>query len=120
VIPGSNPGAPVLDSREPFLRSLQIDRAAIGDPSAYPFSIPALANLAELDLDPHVTFLAGANAAGKSTLIEAIAVAAGLNPEGGSRNFTFSTRASRPRSRPSASLRCGAGSTSSSPRAASS
>ncbi len=83
-----------MDSREPFIRSLAIDRAAIADPAAYPFTIPALAGLGELDLDPHVTFLAGANAAGKSTLIEAIAVAAGLNPEGGSRNFTFETRAS--------------------------
>ena len=53
-----------------------------------------MAGLTELELDPHVTFLAGPNAAGKSTLIEAIAVAAGLNPEGGSRNFNFETRAS--------------------------
>jgi predicted ATPase len=83
-----------VDRREPFIRSLSIDRAAIGDPSAYPFAIPSLTGLGELELDPHVTFLAGANAAGKSTLIEAIAVAAGLNPEGGSRNFRFETRAS--------------------------
>ena len=48
----------------------------------------------ELELDPQVTFLSGANASGKSTLIEAIAVACGLNPEGGSRNFAFETRAS--------------------------
>jgi predicted ATPase len=40
-----------------------------------------------------VTFLAGDNGTGKSTLIEAIAVAAGFNPEGGSTNFRFSTRA---------------------------
>ena len=79
---------------EPFIRSLVVDRDAIDDPSAYPFSIPAIAGLTELELDPHVTFLAGPNAAGKSTLIEAIAVAAGLNPEGGGRNFTFETRAS--------------------------
>ncbi len=79
---------------EPFLRSLVIDRAAVDDTGAYPFSIPAIASLGELELDPHVTFLAGPNAAGKSTLIEAIAVACGLNPEGGGRNFTFQTRAS--------------------------
>ena len=40
-----------------------------------------------------VTFLVGENGTGKSTLLEAIAVAYGFNPEGGSRNFTFSTRA---------------------------
>lgn len=79
---------------EPFLRSLVLDREAIDDPTAYPFSIPAIASLTELDFNPHVTFLAGANASGKSTLIEAIAVACGLNPEGGSRNFNFQTRAS--------------------------
>jgi predicted ATPase len=79
---------------EPFLRSLVINREAIADPARYPFDVPAIAQLAELDFDPHVTFLAGANASGKSTLIEAIAVACGLNAEGGSRNFTFQTRAS--------------------------
>src|SRR5207244_2820412 len=31
---------------------------------------------------------------GKSTLLEALAVSVGLNPEGGSRNFNFATRAS--------------------------
>ena len=38
-----------------------------------------------------ITVLAGDNGSGKSTLIEAIAVAAGFNPEGGSRNLMFST-----------------------------
>ena len=41
-----------------------------------------------------MTFFVGENGTGKSTLIEAIAVSYGLNPEGGSRNFTHSTRAS--------------------------
>ena len=82
-----------MDTRDPFIRSLSVDRASIGDPGAYPFAIPALADLSELELDPYVTFLTGANASGKSTLIEAIAVAAGMNPEGGGRNFTFETRA---------------------------
>jgi predicted ATPase len=45
-------------------------------------------------IDPHVTLLAGENGSGKSTLVEAIAVAAGFNPEGGSRSVTVSTRAS--------------------------
>lgn len=46
-----------------------------------------------LDFDRPVTFLVGENGAGKSTLLEAIAVACGFNPEGGTRNFSFSTRA---------------------------
>ena len=36
-----------------------------------------------LRLDPRVTFLVGENGSGKSTLVEAIAVAAKMNPEGG-------------------------------------
>ena len=35
--------------------------------------------------------LIGENGSGKSTLLEAIAIACGLNPEGGSRNYRFST-----------------------------
>lgn len=38
--------------------------------------------------------LCGENGTGKSTLLEAIAAAWGFNPEGGTRNFTFSTRPS--------------------------
>lgn len=41
-----------------------------------------------------MTFLIGENGSGKSTLLEAIAVAAGFNPEGGSKNFRFKTYAS--------------------------
>ena len=57
-------------------------------------SIPALASLGAtpLQFDSNVTFLVGENGSGKSTLIEAMGVAYGLNPEGGTRNYTFSTR----------------------------
>ena len=44
-----------------------------------------------LDLSANVTFLVGENGTGKSTLMEAVAVACGFNAEGGSRNFAFST-----------------------------
>lgn len=74
----------------------QIRLAPGADDSRYPFSLPAVRQLAcsgALNLPPGVTFLVGENGSGKSTLIEAIAVAAGFNPEGGSRNFRFATRA---------------------------
>lgn len=58
----------------------------------YPYSIPTIATLQSLELSPTVTFFVGENGSGKSTLLEAIAVAHGLNPEGGSRNFTHATR----------------------------
>lgn len=53
-----------------------------------------LARAGGLSLAPGVPFLVGENGSGKSTLVEAVAVAAGFNPEGGSRNSRFSTRAS--------------------------
>lgn len=45
-----------------------------------------------LKFDPTVTFFVGDNGTGKSTLLESVAVATGLNAEGGSRNFNFRTR----------------------------
>ncbi len=55
--------------------------------------LPAVSFLAHkpLSFSAPVTFLVGENGMGKSTLIEAIAIALGFNPEGGSRNFNFST-----------------------------
>ncbi|GAB4051768.1 AAA family ATPase [Catellatospora paridis] len=79
-----------------FLRWVELDDDGV-DAAAYPFALPAVAGLRKagrLELDPKVTFLVGDNGTGKSTLIEAIAVAAGFNPEGGSQNFDFATRAS--------------------------
>jgi len=77
-----------------LVRSVVLKRDEIENFEAYPFSIPAVRQLDELKLDPHVTLFAGENGSGKSTLVEAIAVVAGFNPEGGSRNVTVSTRAS--------------------------
>ena len=56
--------------------------------------LPPVRQLREgpVSFDSPVTFLVGENGTGKSTLLEGIAVACGFNPEGGSRNFRFSTR----------------------------
>ena len=61
----------------------------------WPHTIPAVRQLLTdgLDLDPGVSFLVGENGAGKSTLVEAIAVAFGLSPEGGSTGARLTTRA---------------------------
>jgi predicted ATPase len=77
-----------------FLAGVRLQRDKIPSFDQYPFSIPAIGSLNELCFEQPVTFFIGENGSGKSTLIEAIAVASGLNPEGGSRNFNFSTRAS--------------------------
>ncbi|MCA5006210.1 AAA family ATPase [Sphingobacterium bovistauri] len=58
---------------------------------AYPYNIEALRHLTELEFTNPITFIVGENGMGKSTLVEAIAIKAGFNPEGGSRNFNFET-----------------------------
>jgi predicted ATPase len=79
-----------------FLKSVELLPARDGPPRAgYPWTLPAIAPLAGgLAFHPNVTYLIGENGSGKSTLLEAIAVAAGMNPEGGSSSFAFTTRAS--------------------------
>ena len=57
----------------------------------YRDSIPAFRNTESLHFDSPVTFFVGENGSGKSTLIESIAIGAGFNAEGGSRNFQFET-----------------------------
>jgi predicted ATPase len=77
-----------------YLRGVRLVRDRVRDFGVYPFSIPSIRALDDLALDPKVTFLIGENGSGKSTLIEAIAVLAGFNAEGGSKNFRFGTRRS--------------------------
>lgn len=64
------------------------------DEASYLHELPVVRHLTqmkELVFSKAVTFLVGENGTGKSTLLEAIAVAYGFNAEGGSRNFSFST-----------------------------
>lgn len=64
------------------------------DKESYIAKLPAVKHLSkgkEIDLSSPVTIFVGENGTGKSTLLEGIAVAFGFNPEGGSRNFDFST-----------------------------
>lgn len=60
--------------------------------------IPALRSAESISFRTAVTFFIGENGSGKSTLAEAIAMAAGFNPEGGSRNFQFETVRREPES----------------------
>ncbi len=62
--------------------------------SEYYARLPAIISIYRengLSFTRPVTFFVGENGIGKSTLIEAIAVAAGFNPEGGTLNFQFTT-----------------------------
>ena len=57
------------------LRSVRLARA---QGTGFPFSVPAIRALTELDLDVPVTLLVGENGSGKSTFLEGVALAAGL------------------------------------------
>ncbi len=63
--------------------------------SSYLSSLPITRYLGTIDRLPFskpVTFFVGENGTGKSTLLEAIAIAMGFNAEGGSRDFMFSSK----------------------------
>ena len=78
---------------QPYLRWIELENKQY--PSRqYPFNLEAVRHLDKLTFHPNVTYIVGENGMGKSTLMEAIAVAWGFNPEGGTKNFTFSTRSS--------------------------
>lgn len=74
------------------LISAQIAWDDVEDADRFPFSVPAIRETVSLDLSAPVTFFVGENGSGKSTLLEAIVIAAGVNPEGGTRNLRFSNR----------------------------
>lgn len=66
------------------------------DKNSYLRKLPVIKFLSEngrLAFSKNVTFFVGENGTGKSTLLEAIAVAYGFNAEGGTKNFNFSTNA---------------------------
>ncbi len=75
-----------------FIRAVRRQGGDFEKDGAYLRNIPAVSGLTHLDLDTPVCFFVGENGSGKSTLLEAIAVLCGFNPEGGGRNFSFSTK----------------------------
>ncbi|NQD88636.1 AAA family ATPase [Paenarthrobacter sp. CM16] len=75
------------------LRRVAEDPAKALDRRQWPASLPPVAQLLEegLDLSPATIFV-GENGSGKSTVVEAIALAYGLSPEGGSTGARHTTR----------------------------
>ena len=73
-----------------FLQSVLFDWDKISDES-YLTNIEALYMVKKIDFMKPITLFVGENGSGKSTLLEAIAVAHGFNPEGGTKNYCFST-----------------------------
>jgi predicted ATPase len=83
-----------LHPGEPFLEYVDIEHGKTQLVFLYAGLLPAIKSTRRIALHPKVTFFIGENGTGKSTLLEAIAVADGFNPEGGTRNFHFATRES--------------------------
>ncbi|QUM88326.1 AAA family ATPase [Moritella sp. 36] len=84
----------LLDSKH-YLLSATLKEDKVDGYDAYPLCLPAIRGLTDkLMFHEAVTFIVGENGTGKSTLLEAIALSQGFNPEGGTKNFNFSTRSS--------------------------
>ena len=73
-----------------FIRAACMEWATVPQ-SSYLWGIDAIAGVDRIDFDSPVTCFVGENGSGKSTLLEAMAVSAGFNPEGGTKNYVFST-----------------------------
>ena len=78
------------------MRDLYIRSMSLMEPiprGNYLNELPVVKHLAKDGIAFHrqVTFFVGENGSGKSTLIEALAISQKFNPEGGTKNFRFST-----------------------------
>ncbi|WP_404450660.1 AAA family ATPase [Virgibacillus necropolis] len=81
----------MLDSHTQYIKSLDLKSEQLPARDTFPFNLPVIRSFQQLNLHPNVTYIVGENGMGKSTLLEGIAVALGFNPEGGTRNFNFSS-----------------------------
>ncbi|MEX2622187.1 MAG: hypothetical protein WD651_00500 [Acidimicrobiia bacterium] len=62
------------------LRWIELDKSQT-EPDEFPWNLPAIANLKRLEFTAPVTFFVGEKCFGQVNMVEAIAVAARLNPE---------------------------------------
>jgi predicted ATPase len=80
-----------LSSSTVLLKRILLLPERVSDWSEYPFSVPTIASLRELEIEKPVVFFVGENGSGKSTLLEASAIEYGFGGEGGNRNFGSAT-----------------------------
>ena len=78
------PASEKFDARP--VRAFRPEPDAAVDELVWPASVPAMAQLLRegLELPAGLTVLVGENGSGKSTVVEGLAEAYGLNPQGGS------------------------------------
>lgn len=70
-----------------MLKKITLLRERVEDWTRYPFSVPAIREMKEMELRSRICFFAGENGTDKSTLLEAIAAQYGFGTEGGNRNY---------------------------------
>lgn len=76
---------------KPYLQRIRVDWDAVENPKSFPFSIPSISAINDVEFHADVTFIVGENGSGKSTLVEAIAFALGFGAEGGTKNVQTSS-----------------------------
>src|SRR2546422_660273 len=74
-----------------MLKKIALLKERVENWTEYPFTVPTIASLTEIEIGSRVVFFAGENGTGKSTLLEAIAAHYGFGPEGGNRNIRHDT-----------------------------
>ncbi len=74
-----------------IIKTVSLQRDEVESFEKYPFNIGVVRDFEEINFHSPVTFFIGENGIGKSTFIEAIAVALGLPAEGGTENFRYQT-----------------------------
>ncbi len=73
----------------PYIKSLSVTDENLLSLEKFPYSIPAVRHCHDINFHPAVTFFVGENGSGKSTILEAIAIAYGFNPEGGTKSAHY-------------------------------
>lgn len=73
-----------------YIRKI-VNLKGLNERTEYPYNIPVISQLHEFEFKSSVTFIVGENGTGKSTFVEALAISAGFNPEGGSHYLNYHT-----------------------------
>jgi predicted ATPase len=80
------------------IRAVRLDAASSVDRDVWPAIVPAVAQILRdgLELAAGLTVMVGENGSGKSTVVEVLAEACNMNPQGGSAGSGYLTRKSEP------------------------